>query len=95
MKVTRETVVIGKLTSFKEIKGSEHSYYAIVSCIGLDSSITFTKSLQVWQETDWPEPGDYVALSMIKFRDSGPRACRARFATSDEITVYEDIGNVL
>lgn len=62
-----------------------HGPYAIAKADGSDGSITFSLEPTVWQENEFPKPGEVVHLSRLRKKRAGWRAKQARYLVlSDE-----------
>lgn len=68
----------------KLVKG-RYGPYAVAVVDGLEGSITFSLSADVWQDGKAPEPGSIVILSDLYRKQAGWRARRGRlYRPSDE-----------
>jgi hypothetical protein len=66
--IVQDVVIDGK-------KGS----YVVTTCDGLEGSVTFSLTTEVWQENKQPEKGNLVILSDVRRTSNGWRAYHARF----------------
>jgi len=62
----------------KVVPEGRHGPYAVVLIDPL-GSVTFSLDATVWQEEEWPKPGEYVVLSQLRRKRAGWRANHARF----------------
>lgn len=68
----------------KIVPHGKHGPYAVSRTdeLGL---VTFSLTLDVWNEEDWPEPGTCVVLTKVRKKRAGWRAVSGRFLEpSDE-----------
>jgi len=63
----------------KIVPEGNHGPYAVATAEGVEGSITFSLEPPIWDEPDWPKPGEFVLLHKFHQKRAGWRAMRARF----------------
>ena len=70
----------------------KHGPYAITTTNNknIDGSITFLLEPPIWQEEEWPEPGEIVLLDKVRKKSAGWRAREARYLQPSDEQRYKN-----